>query len=189
MGGDLNRQRMNKRIAQMQFLLDNFDKPVITPGGFNEMEVLEDGYCPSGITMAIINFMSHAKEFNYTTIASFMAKIQSYLPKKLRISTAVCQRKGRRESPLWNTRNINVTRQDEIGEETKEYLDQMIEWLNCMKSKCLNDLTFSYLTQGKNQFIEIMKRRWKDEYSEKVEQTVAANVSSDNTVNLIIDDA
>lgn len=184
---DLSRQRMRKRIAQMQFLLDNFTKPVITEGGFHEMEVDESGYCPTGITMAIINYYSHTTEYNYTTISSFMAKIQNYLPTELRITTAKCQRKDRRESPLWNPRNINATKPDDIGEETKEYLDLMIDWLNNMRAACLNDLTFSYYMQGKPQYIEIMKRRWKDSYSEKVEQEVAAAVNTDNKINIIVE--
>lgn len=185
---DLNRQRMNKRIAQMQFLLENFEKPEINMGNFDRMEVEENGYCPTGITMSIINFNSHAKEYNYTTISSFMAKIQTYLPKDLRITTYKKQRKNEKESPLWNPRNINETKPDEIGEETKEYLDLMVDWFTAMKAKCLNDLTFSYIMQGKPQYIEVMKRRWKDTYSEKVEQAVDAHVNGDNTVNIIIED-
>lgn len=184
---DLNRQRMNKRIAQMQFLLENFTNPVIEES-LNEMKVEENGYCPSGITMAIVNFMSHSPEYNYTTVSSFMAKIQTYLPEDLRITTHKYQRKGQKDSPLWNPRNINATKPDDIGEETKEWLDLMIDWLYAMKSKCLNMLTFNYITQGKPQFIEVMKRRWKDTYSEKVEQTVAADVKTDNQINIIIED-
>lgn len=188
--GDICRQRMKKRFAQMQFLLDHFKNPVINMDGFSEMEVEKDGYCPTGITMTILNFMSHAKDgFNYTTISSFMAKIQGYLPNDLRITTHKCQRKNKKESPLWNPRNINNTKPDEIGEETKEYLELMIDWLSEMKMKCMNTLTFEYWTKGKPQYIEILKRRFKDEYSEKTEQEVVADVKSDNTINLIIEDA
>jgi len=186
---DLNRQRMNKRIAQMQFLLENFEKPEINMGNFDRMEVEENGYCPTGITMSIINFNSHAKEYNYTTISSFMAKIQTYLPKDLRITTYKKQRKNEKESPLWNPRNINETKPDEIGEETKEYLDLMVDWFTAMKAKCLNDLTFSYIVQGKPQYFNIMSRRWKAEYSEKIEQSIEAKVDSDNQINIIIEDA
>ena len=186
--GDLNRQRMKKRIAQMQFLLKEFTKPVVYVDGMGAMEYDNNGYSPTGITMTIINFMSKSPNgFNYTTISSFMAKIQSYLPKDLRITTANRQRKGNRESPLWSPRNINNTKPDEIGEETKEYLDQMIDWLYDMKMKCMNSLTFDYLTKGKPQYIEVLKRRYKDEYSEKVEQSVQADVKADNTINIIVE--
>lgn len=186
---DHSRQRMRKRIEQMQFLLDNFDGPVFDEGGLGGMHTDEDGYCPTGITMAIINYYSHAKELNYTSISSFMARIQGYLPKDLRISTHKSQRQNHRESPLWNPRNINATNLDDIGEETKEYLDLMVDWLSNMKSRCLNDLTFKYVQEGKIQFIEIMKRRWKDVYSEKVEQEVAANVNGDRQINITFEDA
>lgn len=186
--GDLNRQRMKKRIAQMQFLLKEFTKPVIYIDGMGEMEYDTNGYSPTGITMTIINYMSKSPNgFNYTTISSFMAKIQGYLPETLRITTAKCQRKNKNESPLWNPRNINNTKPDEIGEETKEYLDLMIDWLYDMKMKCMNNLTFEYLTKGKPQYIEVLKRRYKDEYSEKVEQSVNADVKSDNIINIIVE--
>jgi hypothetical protein len=58
-----------------------------------------------------------------------------------------------------------------------------------MRSQVLNMLSFNYVTQGRPQFIEIMKRRWKSKYSEKVEQAVQADVKSDNKINIIIDDA
>ena len=186
---DLSRYRMNKRILQMKYLLDNFDKPIIDMNGLNEMRVDANGFCPTGITMAIINFNSPLKEFTYTSISNFMSHIQSYLPKELRITTRKAQRKDERESPLWNSRNINSTKPDDIGEETKEYLNLMIDWLSSMKAKCLNELTFNYLTQGKTQFIEVMKRRYKDTYSEKVEQEVQAKVNTDNHINLIFEDA
>lgn len=187
---DLNRMRMNKRIAQMQFLLDNFEQPEINYGDFNRMEVEENGYCPTGITMTIINFTSPLKEYNYSSICSFMNRIQTYLPKDLRITTSPSHKRERgRESPLWNQNNIKATKADELGEETKEYLDLMVDWFTNMKAKCLNDLTFSYIKEGKNQFIEIMKRRWKDTYSEKVEQEVQAAVKADNNINLIFEDA
>lgn len=185
---DLSRYRMNKRILQMKYLLDNFDKPIIDMNGLNEMRVDANGFCPTGITMAIINFNSPLKEFTYTSISNFMSHIQSYLPKELRITTRKAQRKDERESPLWNSRNINSTKPDDIGEETKEYLNLMIDWLSSMKAKCLNELTFNYLTQGKTQFIEVMKRRYKDTYSEKVEQEVQAKVNTDNQINIIIED-
>lgn len=185
---DLNRMRMNKRIAQMQFLLDNFEQPEINYGDFNRMEVEENGYCPTGITMTIINFTSPLKEYNYSSICSFMNRIQTYLPKDLRITTGKTQRKDHRDSPLWNQNNIKATKADELGEETKEYLDLMVDWFTNMKAKCLNDLTFSYIKEGKNQFIEIMKRRWKDTYSEKVEQEVAANLNTDSQINITLEE-
>lgn len=186
---DLSRQRMNKRIAQMKFLLENFTKPSYDEGGFGEIMINEDGYSPTGITMAIINFYSHTTEYNYTTISSFMAKIQGYLPEYLRITTYKNQRKNKNDSPLWNPRNMNATRTDDIGEETKQWLDKMVDWFTNMKYKCLNDLTFKYMLQGKPQYFNIMSRRWKTEYSEKIEQSIDTTINSDTQINLVFEDA
>lgn len=186
---DLSRQRMNKRIEQMKFLLENFTKPSYDEGGFGEIMINEDGYSPTGITMAIINFYSHTTEYNYTTISSFMAKIQGYLPEYLRITTHKSQRKNKSDSPLWNPRNLNATRTDDIGEETKQWLDKMVDWFTNMKYKCLNDLTFKYMLQGKPQYFNIMSRRWKTEYSEKIEQSIDTTINSDTQINLVFEDA
>ena len=186
---DLSRQRMNKRIEQMKFLLENFTKPSYDEGGFGEIMINEDGYSPTGITMAIINFYSHTTEYNYTTISSFMAKIQGYLPEYLRITTYKNQRKNKNDSPLWNPRNMNATRTDDIGEETKQWLDKMVDWFTNMKYKCLNDLTFKYMLQGKPQYFNIMSRRWKTEYSEKIEQSIDTTINSDTQINLVFEDA
>ena len=186
---DLSRQRMNKRIAQMKFLLENFTKPSYDEGGFGEIMINEDGYSPTGITMAIINFYSHTTEYNYTTISSFMAKIQGYLPEYPRITTYKNQRKNKNDSPLWNPRNMNATRTDDIGEETKQWLDKMVDWFTNMKYKCLNDLTFKYMLQGKPQYFNIMSRRWKTEYSEKIEQSIDTTINSDTQINLVFEDA
>jgi len=64
----------------------------------------------------------------------------------------------------------------------------MREWYLEMKYRIMNDITFKYYTEGKIQYNEILKRRFKNEYSEKVEQTVQADVKSDNSINIIIED-
>jgi hypothetical protein len=58
-----------------------------------------------------------------------------------------------------------------------------------MRAQVLNLLSFNYFTQGKMQYIELMKRRWKSKYSEKVEQAVQADVKQDTQINIVIDDA
>jgi hypothetical protein len=57
-----------------------------------------------------------------------------------------------------------------------------------MKYRIMNDITFKYFTEGKVPYNEILTRRFKNEYSEKVEQTVRADVKSDNSINIIIED-
>lgn len=58
-----------------------------------------------------------------------------------------------------------------------------------MKHQIMNDITFKYYMSGKIQFNELLKRRFKNEYSEKIENDVTANVESDNKINIIIEDA
>jgi hypothetical protein len=65
----------------------------------------------------------------------------------------------------------------------------MREWYLEMKYRIMNDITFKYYAEGKVQYNEILKRRFKNEYSEKVEQNVTANVQQDNQINIVIEDA
>ena len=58
-----------------------------------------------------------------------------------------------------------------------------------MRSQAMNMLSFKYYTQGKLQYINILSRRWKNIYSEKVEQNIVADVKQDNQINIVIDDA
>ena len=109
-----------------------------------------------------------------------MSHIQSYLPKKLRPSDRKCK-------PLF-TYNTFCSNCD-IGAETMELLDALREWYYSMKHQIMNDITFKYYMSGKIQFNELLKRRFKNEYSEKIENDVTASVESDNNINIIIEDA
>jgi hypothetical protein len=53
----------------------------------------------------------------------------------------------------------------------------------------MNDITFKYYVEGKIQYNEILKRRFKNEYSEKVEQAVQADVKTDKQINITFEDA
>jgi hypothetical protein len=53
----------------------------------------------------------------------------------------------------------------------------------------MNDITFKYYVEGKIQYNEILKRRFKNEYSEKVEQAVQADVKTDKQINIMFEDA
>ena len=179
-----DRIRMRKRNAQMSFLLENFTKPVLEADGFGEIKTEENGYSPTGISLAILN-CNMENQFKGETIspnqiAVFMSHIQGYLPKELRQSDKKCK-------PLFTY--ASYMQRDEIGEETLKLLDCMREWYLEMKYKIMNDITFKYYTEGKIQYNEILKRRFKNEYSEKVEQTVQAAVKADNSINIVIDEA
>jgi hypothetical protein len=181
MAGGTHIIRMKKRHAQMKFLLENFVKPVVNVNGMGEMEYEDDGYCPSGITMALLNSGAEERmvgeKISPKQFSTFMMHIQSYLPEKLR------PRKDCKE--VWSYSTFHR----DIGEETQKLLDECIDWYHDMRAQVLNTLSFNYFTQGRLQYLEIMKRRWKSKYSEKVEQAVQADVKSDNKINIIIDDA
>lgn len=179
---DLNRQRMNRRLAQMKFLLENFSKPVLVADANGDIKFEENGYSPTGISLALLNSnienMCKGDVISPNQISTFMSHIQGYLPKELRPSDYRCK-------PIFtcNTFSSNC----DMGEETKEIIEAMREWYYCMKRQIMNDITFKYYREGKVQYNEILKRRFKNEYSEKVEQTVDANVNSDNQINIVVE--
>lgn len=181
---DQNRFRMRRRNAQMKFLLENFTKPVLEADGFGEIRYEDNGYSPTGISLCILNSnienMSKGDTISPNQLSTFMSKVQGYLPKELRSSDYRCK-------PLftYNTFSSNC----DIGADTQELIDSLREWYLAMKSKIMNDITFRYYLEGKTQHGEILKRRFKNEYSEKVEQAVQASVDTDNQINLIIEDA
>lgn len=173
-----------KREKQFKFLLENFTKPVLESDGFGEIKYESDGYSPTGISLAILNCnienTFHKDQISPNQIATFMSKIQGYLPKNLRSSDRRCK-------PLFTSNSYSggcVFAQD-----TLELLDAIREWYLEMKSRIMNDITFRYFVQGKVQYNEILKRRFKNEYSEKVEQVVQADVKSDSAINIVIDEA
>ena len=183
MAAGTDRIRMRKRNAQMSFLLENFTKPVLEADGFGEIKTEENGYSPTGISLAILN-CNMENQFKGETIspnqiAVFMSHIQGYLPKELRQSDKKCK-------PLFTY--ASYMQRDEIGEETLKLLDCMREWYLEMKRRIMNDITFKYYIEGKQQFFAILTRRFKNEYSEKIEQNVTANVQQDSQINIIIED-
>ena len=64
----------------------------------------------------------------------------------------------------------------------------MVDWLEVMKRKIMDYITARYFREGKIQYCEILKRRFKDQYSEKVEQEVVAAVQQETNFNLVIED-
>lgn len=181
--GDLSRQRMNKRNAQIKFLLENFEKPVLLADEKGDIKVEANGYSPTGISLALLNSnienMCKGDVVSTNQLATFMSHIQGYLPKELRPTDYRCK-------PLftYNTFSSNC----DIGEETLALLNALREWYYCMKRQIMNDITFKYYREGKVQYNEILKRRFKNEYSEKVEQTVDAKVDSDNQINITLEE-
>jgi hypothetical protein len=66
--------------------------------------------------------------------------------------------------------NFQGERFDNDGaEDTKRTLDKLISMLQMMKARIENDCTCKYMLGGKPQFLEVLKRRYKDNWSEKME--------------------
>lgn len=173
------RKRKEKRNAQMSWVLENFNEPCYMPDCTNNMASLSNtfqisndsdkdliGYNPCGITMALINYEpknTKATEMSYYGVVTFMRSIQFYLPDKLRSKTET--------NKLWNPRSFE-SQNSTLDNDTVELFEQMIDFIMGMKSRILDDLTVKYLMGGKLQFLEIMKRRYKRQYSERTETTM-----------------
>ena len=169
------KKRKITRNKQMQWLLDNFTEPVYTPDCTNNMASLSDtfsipntidadmiGYNPCGITMTLLNYepkTTKATEMSYYGVATVMRNLQPYLPNKLRPKDLY---------RLWNPRSFEPANST-FDETTVELLEQMMDWIMSMKGRILNDLTNKYMLGGKPQFLELLKRRYKTQYSEKME--------------------
>lgn len=168
------KQRKALRNKQMAWLLENFIEPNYLPDCTNNMASLSDtfqtnddvdkefeGYNPCGITMALINYnpiTTKAPEMSYYGVAVFMRNIQSYLPKKLRGNM-----KG-----LWNPRSFEP-QNSTPDPDTVELLEQMIDFIMSMKSRIVDDLTCKYIVGGKPQMLEVLKRRAKATWTERIE--------------------
>jgi hypothetical protein len=64
----------------------------------------------------------------------------------------------------------------------------MVEWLHGMRNKIEDFLASKYYREGKFNQLEVLKRRFKDEWSERTEQQVDADVKADTDIKIVIDD-
>lgn len=183
---------MRLRNKQMRYILETMNEPEF--GILQSFKPLAesfdmaenpDGLNRSGITWRILNSQgfgngdhSSNNEPSYMSVAIFMRDIQQYLPKGLRPKKDGYQ--------LWKRQSFVET--NTFGEETRELLDQMIDWLVRMKKMIEDKITSIYYVNGRSHHLEILKRRYKDDWSEKIEQAVDANVNQDTTVNVILED-
>ena len=55
-----------------------------------------------------------------------------------------------------------------------------------MKYKVLDVITGNYYIEGKVQQLEILKRRFKELYSERTEQNINADINEDSDINITI---
>ena len=186
-------QAAKLRQKQMQYILDNLTEPdfsliecpkqIADEFNMDDREVLNG----AGITWRILNTQGfgngqHCSSTppSYGSVANFMRDIQCYLPKSLQ--------SRRPAEKLWSHWSFQVNDTQKFAEKTKELLDQMVEWLIVMRQKIEDYITARYYRDGRINHLEILKRRYKDDWSEKIEQSVDAAVKEDTTININIED-
>jgi len=186
-------QAARVRQKQMQYILDNLTEPdfsliecpkqIADEFNMDDREVLNG----AGITWRILNTQGfgsgqHASSTppSYGSVANFMRDIQCYLPKSLQSK--------RPAEKLWSHWSFQVNDTQKFAEKTKELLDQMVDWLIMMRQKIEDYMTARYYRDGRINHLEILKRRFKDDWSEKIEQSVDAAVKEDTTININIED-
>ena len=166
-------QRKEKRINQIKFLLENMSSPEYMPNdsmtSLNEtFNVNSDlaGFDPVGITMSIMNFDTGRlikrdtdTAESFYSIATFLNRIQMYLPLRLR-------QDKRSHVRLWCNTCLD---ENHLSEEMRDYLRDIEHWFWDMRTMIQNDLSNRYLLGGKIQQLEILKRRFKNGWSEKIE--------------------
>lgn len=176
------------RQKQMKYLLDNMKEPNFDLIDAKPVDENDDALNTAGITFRILNsqgFGNGAHLSNtppsWGSVANFMASIQDYLPKSLRT----------RQNPhrLWSHYSFQQNGTQVIAEYTQELLNDMCAWLMTMKTKIEDYITSHYFSEGRINHLEILKRRFKDEWSERTEQNIDANVNNDTQLNVIIEDA
>ena len=198
MGTGINGYNLQRNCAlrqkQMKYILENMSEPNFAmiesndtlSGTFNLAN--HDTLNTAGITWRILNsqgFGNGEHKSNtppsWGSVANFMASIQDYLPRSLRT----------KQNPyrLWSHRSFQQNDTQVIAEDTQELLNDMCDWLENMKKKIEDHVSARYFREGKPQYIEVLKRRYKDEWCERTEQTVDANVNSDTELKVIISDA
>lgn len=186
-------QAAKLRQKQMQYILDNLTEPdfsliecpkqIADEFNMDDREVLNG----AGITWRILNTQgfgngqhNSSTPPSYGSVANFMRDIQCYLPKSLQ--------SRRPAEKLWSHWSFQVNDTQKFAEKTKELLDQMVEWLIVMRQKIEDYITARYYRDGRINHLEILKRRYKDDWSEKIEQSVDADVKEDKTVEIIFED-
>lgn len=186
-------QAAKLRQKQMQYILDNLTEPdfsliecpkqIADEFNIDDREVLNG----AGITWRILNTQgfgngqhNSSTPPSYGSVANFMRDIQCYLPKSLQ--------SRRPAEKLWSHYSFQVNDTQKFAEKTKELLDQMVEWLIVMRQKIEDYITARYYRDGRINHLEILKRRYKDDWSEKIEQSVDADVKEDKTVEIIFED-
>ena len=165
-----------KRIEQVEYLIENMREPDTR---FKDL-FSDDELNTASITLRILNTINHggprSNSFDtinsFFSLASFMNSIQEYFPKKMRVKYR-----------LWSQYSFNG---ETLSEEMKEAMQNLSEWFCNMKYKVLDVITGNYYIEGKVQQLEILKRRFKELYSERTEQNINADINEDGDINITI---
>ena len=197
-----------KRRKQMKFILDNIKDPELgmlqsfspLSSSFGIEDDTEEEVNIIGISWRVLNCngfggSDHTQSTpSYMAVARFMNDIQDYLPESLKQNSKAGARKAKKKAngitsgKLWSEHSFVGQQVENISEETRVLLDRMCDWLVMMKNKIEDKLSSMYFVQGRTNHLEMLKRRYKSEWTEKVEQAIEADVKSDTTVNVIIED-
>ena len=173
------------RQKQMKYLIENMREPDFSLLVSKSVDIDDDALNTAGITFRILNSQgfgngSHNSNTPPTwgSVANFMASIQDYLPKSLRT----------KQNPyrLWSHRSFQQNDTQVISEDTQELLNDMCDWLFKMKYKIEDYIASRYFREGKINHLETLKRRFKDEWAERVEQQVDATVQ-DNKIEVLFE--
>lgn len=165
-----------KRIEQIEYLIENMRDPDTR---FKDL-FSDDELNTASITLRILNTINHGgpRSNNFDTVnsfyslANFMNSIQEYFPKKMQV-----------KYKLWSPYSFNG---EALSEEMKEAMQNLSEWFCNMKYKVLDVITGNYYIEGKVQQLEILKRRFKELYSERTEQNINADINEDSDINITI---
>lgn len=167
-----------RRIEQVEYLIENMTKPDMR----FKKEFKKDELNTASITLRILNTINHGGPRSNTfdsvnsffSLAMFMNSIQEYFPKDMQV-----------KYKLWSPYSFNGGN-NVLSEEMTEAMQNLSEWFCNMKYKVLDVITGNYYIEGKVQQLEILKRRFKELYSERTEQNINADINEDSDINITI---
>jgi hypothetical protein len=189
----------------MEFILDNIKDPEMgmlqsfspLAASFDMEGDIEEEVNIVGITWRILNCngfggSGHTQDRpSYMTVARFMNDIQDYLPASIKYNEkkradrrATKSYKRSTSGKLWSEHSFIESQVDNISEETRVLLDGMCDWLVMMKNKIEDKLTSMFFVNGRNHHLEMLKRRYKSEWTEKVEQAIDTTLNGVKKVRI-----
>lgn len=168
-----------RRIEQVEYLIENMTKPDMR----FKKEFKKDELNTASITLRILNTINHGGPRSNTfdsinsffSLASFMNSIQEYFPKDMQV-----------KYKLWSPYSFKEGGNNVLSEEMTEAMQNLSDWFCNMKYKVLDVITGNYYIEGKIQQLEILKRRFKELYSERTEQNINADINEDSDINITI---